>query len=53
MLNLAVKKGVKAYIEMLPMKEAGKALRSVKENDVRYRHVLKYVNNLSLYTNGF
>ncbi|KAF9477446.1 GroES-like protein [Pholiota conissans] len=41
MLDLAVKKGVKAYIELLPMKEAGKALRNVKENNVRYRHVLK------------
>ncbi|KAF9555977.1 GroES-like protein [Agrocybe pediades] len=41
MLNLAVKKGVKAYIEMLPMKEAGKALKNVKEDKVRYRHVLK------------
>jgi hypothetical protein len=64
MLDLAVKKGVKSYIEMLPskilfflsllrrtmankhftlVKEAGKALRNVKDNSVRYRHVLKYV----------
>ncbi|KAF8200233.1 NADPH-dependent alcohol dehydrogenase [Pholiota molesta] len=41
MLDLAVKKGVKSYVEMLPMKEAGKALRNVKDNSVRYRHVLK------------
>ncbi|KAF8963274.1 chaperonin 10-like protein [Flammula alnicola] len=47
MLNLAVEKGVKAHIEMLPMKEAGKALHDVKDNNVRYRHVLKYALILS------
>ncbi|KAF8812943.1 GroES-like protein [Phlegmacium glaucopus] len=41
MLNLAVQKGVKAYIQILPMKDAGQALRNVKDNAVRYRHVLK------------
>ncbi|KAG6918735.1 hypothetical protein DXG01_012220 [Tephrocybe rancida] len=41
MLDLAVKKGVKSWIELLPMKEAGKAVRGVKDNTVRYRHVLK------------
>ncbi|KAF5378571.1 hypothetical protein D9615_007128 [Tricholomella constricta] len=41
MLDLAVKENVKSYIEVLPMKDAGKAVRGVKDNTVRYRHVLK------------
>ncbi|KAF8153810.1 chaperonin 10-like protein [Crassisporium funariophilum] len=41
MLDLAVKKGVKSYIQMLPMKDVGKAINNVKDNTVRYRHVLK------------
>ncbi|KAG6844790.1 hypothetical protein H0H87_003719 [Tephrocybe sp. NHM501043] len=41
MLDLAAKKGVKSWIEVLPMKEAGKAVKNVKNNTVRYRHVLK------------
>ncbi|RDB18330.1 NADP-dependent alcohol dehydrogenase 6 [Hypsizygus marmoreus] len=43
MLELAAKKKVKSYIELLPMKDAGNAVRRVKDNSVRYRHVLKYV----------
>lgn len=63
MLELAAKKKVKSYIELLPsasfsfpdvrltlnipiialVKDAGKAVKNVKENNVRYRHVLKYV----------
>ncbi|KIM37785.1 hypothetical protein M413DRAFT_30702 [Hebeloma cylindrosporum] len=41
MLQLAAEKGVESYIEMLPMKDAGKALKGVKDNSVRYRYVLK------------
>ncbi|KAF5329599.1 hypothetical protein D9619_009386 [Psilocybe cf. subviscida] len=41
MLKLAVEKGVKSHIEILPMSEVGKALQNVKDNKVRYRHVLK------------
>lgn len=41
MLDLAVKKNVKSIIQVLPMREAGTAVRNVKENKVRYRHVLK------------
>lgn len=41
MFDLAVEKGVEAYIQMLPMREAGQALRDVKDNTVRYRHVLR------------
>ncbi|KAF6756228.1 NADPH-dependent alcohol dehydrogenase [Ephemerocybe angulata] len=41
MLELAVKKGVKSYIQMLPMKEAGKAVQGVKSGKIRYRYVLK------------
>ncbi|KAK2460058.1 hypothetical protein APHAL10511_007935 [Amanita phalloides] len=41
MLNLAVRKNVKSVIQVLPMREAGTAVRNVKENKVRYRLVLK------------
>ncbi|KAF5329884.1 hypothetical protein D9611_013395 [Ephemerocybe angulata] len=41
MLDLAVKEGVKSYIEMLPMKEVGKAVQGMKAGKVRYRYVLK------------
>lgn len=42
MLKIAADKGVKPIIdEILPMKEAGKAIESVKNNTVRYRYVLK------------
>ncbi|EIW62534.1 GroES-like protein [Trametes versicolor FP-101664 SS1] len=40
MLQLAAEKGVKPWIEELPMKEVGKALRSLGDNKVRYRYVL-------------
>jgi len=40
MLNLAAEKGIKPWVEELPMKEAGKALRGVKDNKARYRYVL-------------
>ncbi|KAI0326846.1 GroES-like protein [Cubamyces sp. BRFM 1775] len=40
MLELAAKKGVKPWIEELPMKDAGAALRSLHDNKVRYRYVL-------------
>jgi len=41
MLDIAAKKGVKPWIEQMPMKDAGKAIQSVIDNKVRYRHVLK------------
>ncbi|KAF6751864.1 NADPH-dependent alcohol dehydrogenase [Ephemerocybe angulata] len=41
MLDLAAKEGVKSYIEMLPMKEIGKAVQGMKTGKVRYRYVLK------------
>lgn len=42
MLGLAAEKGIHPVIdEILPMKEAGKAIEGVKNNKVRYRYVLK------------
>ena len=41
MLELAAKHNIKPWIEEVPMKDAPKALQGVKENDVRYRYVLK------------
>ncbi|KAL0952996.1 hypothetical protein HGRIS_007204 [Hohenbuehelia grisea] len=41
MLDLVVEKGVKAWIELLPMSKCGEAIQSVKDNHVRYRKVLK------------
>ncbi|KAG6830012.1 hypothetical protein H0H93_014248 [Arthromyces matolae] len=41
MLDLAVKKNVRSWIELLPMKEASKAVNNVQNNNVRFRHVLK------------
>ncbi|KAF6751857.1 GroES-like protein [Ephemerocybe angulata] len=41
MLALAAKEGVKSYIEVLPMKEVGKAIQGMKAGKVRYRYVLK------------
>jgi len=41
MLNLAVKKGVKTWAQVLSMKDAGKGIEGVKTNKVRYRYVLK------------
>lgn len=40
MLKLAADKGVKPWIELLPMKEAGKAVQAVQDGKVRYRYVL-------------
>ena len=40
MLNLAAKKGVKPWIEELPMKDVKKAIEGVGNNTVRYRYVL-------------
>ena len=39
-LELARAKGIKPWIEEMPMKDVAKALKGVKENDVRYRYVL-------------
>ncbi|KAL1947226.1 hypothetical protein VTO73DRAFT_14187 [Trametes versicolor] len=41
MLALAAEKGVKPWIQELPMKEAGKALEGVQAGKVRYRYVLQ------------
>ncbi|KAA1476357.1 GroES-like protein [Dentipellis sp. KUC8613] len=41
MLDLAAKKGIKPWIEELPMKDVKKAVEGVKDNKVRYRYVLK------------
>ncbi|TFK57318.1 NADPH-dependent alcohol dehydrogenase [Heliocybe sulcata] len=40
MLQLAADKGIKPWIEELPMKEAKQAVERLKRNDVRYRFVL-------------
>lgn len=40
MLQLAADKGIKPWIETLPMKDVGKAVQGVKDNKVRYRYVL-------------
>ena len=42
MLKIAAEKGIHPIIDqILPMKEAGKAVEAVKTNKVRYRFVLK------------
>ncbi|KAH8831127.1 GroES-like protein [Flagelloscypha sp. PMI_526] len=41
MLNLAVEKGVKSWIQVKNMSEAGDAAKDVHEGNVRYRFVLK------------
>ncbi|KAI0745032.1 GroES-like protein [Earliella scabrosa] len=40
MLELARSKGVKPWIEEMPMCDVGKALQNLKDNKVRYRYVL-------------
>jgi len=40
MLALAEAKGVKPWIELMPMKDAAKALKGVEAGKVRYRYVL-------------
>ena len=40
MLELARSKGIKPWIEEMPMKDVSKALQGVRENRVRYRYVL-------------
>jgi alcohol dehydrogenase (NADP+) len=41
MLALAAEKNVKPWIEVLDMKDCGKAIERVASNDIRYRFVLK------------
>ncbi|OSC96858.1 GroES-like protein [Trametes coccinea BRFM310] len=41
MLQLAAEKGIKPWIQELPMKEASKAFEGVKSGKVRYRYVLQ------------
>jgi alcohol dehydrogenase (NADP+) len=40
MLDLAAKKGVKPWIELLPMKDVQKAIEGVKASKAKYRYVL-------------
>lgn len=40
MLALAAKHDIRPWIEEMPMKDAAKALKGVKENNARYRYVL-------------
>ena len=40
MLKLAVEKGIKPWIEEMPMKDVTKAIEGMLNNDVRYRYVL-------------
>ena len=47
MLSLAVEKKVKPWINVLPMKEATKAIKAVEDNSVRYRTILIQVSYLS------
>ncbi|BGP09920.1 Alcohol dehydrogenase [Rhodotorula toruloides] len=41
MYKLAAEKGVRAWKEILPMKDVAKGVMGVKNNEVRYRYVLK------------
>ncbi|KAH8831154.1 NADPH-dependent alcohol dehydrogenase [Flagelloscypha sp. PMI_526] len=41
MFRLAVEKGVKSWIKVAPMSQAGAAVQAVHEGKVRYRYVLK------------
>lgn len=41
MLKLAAEKGVKPWIEVLPMKKASEAIRGVHEGKPRYRYILE------------
>ncbi|KAI5118606.1 hypothetical protein M0805_004181 [Coniferiporia weirii] len=41
MLDLAAKKGIKPWIEELPMKDVKIAIEGLKDNKARYRYVLK------------
>ncbi|GAA5979027.1 hypothetical protein JCM10908_002779 [Rhodotorula pacifica] len=41
MYRLAAEKGVRVWKEIVPMKEVAKAVQGVKNNEVRYRYVLK------------
>lgn len=41
MLQGAADKGIKTWIQELPMSKAGEAVQGVKDNKVRYRFVLK------------
>lgn len=40
MLELARSKGIKPWIEEMPMHDVGKALENLKNNKVRYRYVV-------------
>lgn len=40
MLQLAADKNIQPWIELLPMKEVGKAVQGVQDGKARYRYVL-------------
>ena len=40
MLKLAAEQGVKPWVQILPMKDAAKAIKAVEDGSVRYRSVL-------------
>lgn len=44
MLKLAADKKIKPWINVMPMKEAAKAIKAVEDNSVRYRSVLTQVS---------
>jgi alcohol dehydrogenase (NADP+) len=44
MLKLAAEKGVKPWINVIPMKEAAKAIKAVEAGTVRYRTILTQVS---------
>ena len=48
MLDLAAKKGVKPWIETMPMKEAPTAIKKVIDGSVRFRSVLIQVSQIAL-----
>lgn len=46
MLKLAAEKNIKPWINVLPMKDAAKAIKAVEDNSVRYRSVLIQVGHV-------
>lgn len=41
MLKVAVEHNVKTFAQIIPMSKVGEAIEGVKNNDARYRFVLK------------
>jgi alcohol dehydrogenase (NADP+) len=46
MLELAAEKNVKPWIQVMPMKDAAKAIMAVQDGSVRFRSVLTQVNSV-------